>query len=487
MYPANNYDSQTDYVLNGAFTFGDLSPIAYCYAMHVPHTRHAISIPDMLIQARGGSLDALDSSICHAVNNCNQRMRSYLAMLCKQNLLGWIFNQAEHISHNATDKFLVDSSLLKQFVTEPKKEPALSAPTVGDDARYHLMVDCMSSHADTLTVAISNEHAKELANMGVGSFNTLYDLFIPANIAHVVTSKLSRQKQQAITDANKFIVENYSTSEHKVYAQSMLDLLKTNFPTEEVPFVEQVEDLEPILPPKKLRKSTRKAILRAMNLFSMLGAQSHVKAFIGGGAIDVEGAVFNYKLTKDRPLESVNLGSAHIPYSLEIVDKDTGLVLCKACVVFKGQPQLDQVFSLLMVIRAGKESEEELLHKANFYSFQIDSPKSHEVLSRYFTNTLSDVYSIDRARDTRTNKDVNREAYDTFTRGIKKIAHQSYYRMMIEGLSDSIYSKSGLLQESFNHLNLTSARESLLSSNLIMTHLGIMNINQLKGQLHNGI
>lgn len=119
---------------------------------------------------------------------------------------------------------------------------------------------------------------------------------------------------------------------------------------------------------KKKKKSGRSIFKRSMRLFKSVLGHDNLKVFLDGGEMRVDGHYFDYRVKKssvDLVDHSANPHRVHIPYTLEVTDKNTGVVLTDACVLFKGTPVLDQIVALSMYIKSGAEDEQELLQKMN--------------------------------------------------------------------------------------------------------------------------
>ncbi|MCK9529505.1 MAG: hypothetical protein M0R77_02915 [Gammaproteobacteria bacterium] len=120
---------------------------------------------------------------------------------------------------------------------------------------------------------------------------------------------------------------------------------------------------------KKNKKNARKAISRAVELFGKFFDKKDIEGFIKGYEYIVEGDKFNYRLTKtDRTnllLNTINPYNVHIPYDLEITDKNN-IVLAKACYLFEDTPIIDQIIAFTMMIKSGNEND--FIQKANLFS-----------------------------------------------------------------------------------------------------------------------
>lgn len=120
---------------------------------------------------------------------------------------------------------------------------------------------------------------------------------------------------------------------------------------------------------KKEIKKARKSIRRSINIFSNFFGQQPIKAFLQGNSFTAEGKYFNYIIkpfsntncnSNDNPSDIVfhtmYPNSINIPYSLEIVDKKTNLVLSNLCVVFPQTPIIDQILAILLHIKTDEEN-----------------------------------------------------------------------------------------------------------------------------------
>lgn len=127
------------------------------------------------------------------------------------------------------------------------------------------------------------------------------------------------------------------------------------------------------------RDRARKALWKSIRLFENLFGLNHIQVFLNGGAFEVEGRKFDYRISKNGTGlidHTARPNRGHIPYKLEVLSKQ-GLVLFQGCTVFKNTPIVDQITALILHIR---DNEEHVLLNMN--------------LSRLTTDFYSDVESL---------------------------------------------------------------------------------------------
>jgi hypothetical protein len=128
----------------------------------------------------------------------------------------------------------------------------------------------------------------------------------------------------------------------------------------------------PFAPPKinhrrirTKRDQARKALWRSIRLFENLFGINDIKIFIDGGAFEIEGRKFNYRISQKKYNKlldkTINISMICVPYTLEVLSKQ-GLVLFEGCTVFKDTPIIDQITALILHI---KDNEEHVLLNMN--------------------------------------------------------------------------------------------------------------------------
>lgn len=125
---------------------------------------------------------------------------------------------------------------------------------------------------------------------------------------------------------------------------------------------------------KKERVHLRKVIKKSFGILQRFIGLDKVKRFLNGEGFIIEANRFNYRLALPHHSNlisgSKNLNAFSISYDLEILNKKDNSRICKACVVFKGSPILDQVLSAYMFLVGGEEDA--LLKNCGFFSKSDD-------------------------------------------------------------------------------------------------------------------
>lgn len=107
------------------------------------------------------------------------------------------------------------------------------------------------------------------------------------------------------------------------------------------------------------RDYARKALFKSVRLFENLFGINQIKLFLNGEAFEIEGRIFNYRISKSNYgiLEhTANPNSHVIPYKLEVYNKQ-GLQLFNGCTIFKNTPIIDQITALMLHINSGEEEQ----------------------------------------------------------------------------------------------------------------------------------
>ena len=161
-------------------------------------------------------------------------------------------------------------------------------------------------------------------------------------------------------------------------------------------WIEQRPQIVRYIPPKpdykkiKIERNyARKALWKSIRLFEDLFGINQIKLFLNGESFDIQGRVFNYRISKNRYgliEHTQNPKTSHIPYKLEVLNKN-GLVLFQGCTVFKNTPIVDQITALLLHITSGEE--EHVLKNMNLFNI-------HE----NFYNDLNSIEYINEIKNT---------------------------------------------------------------------------------------
>lgn len=129
------------------------------------------------------------------------------------------------------------------------------------------------------------------------------------------------------------------------------------------------------------RDQARKALWRSIRLFENLFGIAQIKIFIDGGAFEIEGRKFNYRISQKRHSNlinnTMNINMVCVPYNLEVLSKQ-GLVLFEGCTIFKETPIIDQITALILHIL---DNEENVLLNMNLSKLTDDFFDNQELLT----------------------------------------------------------------------------------------------------------
>lgn len=113
---------------------------------------------------------------------------------------------------------------------------------------------------------------------------------------------------------------------------------------------------QPAPPPPLARPailSGRRALRRSIDLFRRLRPEAEIKTFLDGKPLLIHGHRFTYKVQKKDDLlrHTMNPNSAHIPYRLHLLHRQTGRALAQGCIVIPSTPVIDQLLALILHVR----------------------------------------------------------------------------------------------------------------------------------------
>lgn len=114
-------------------------------------------------------------------------------------------------------------------------------------------------------------------------------------------------------------------------------------------------------------RAGRRALRRSIDLYARFRGVDEVRRFLHGETIVFEGERYNYRVRKTMNLlrQTMHPEGAHIPYSLQMIDKATDTVLASGCVVFPALPVFDQLLALSFHVR-DPEDERKLVATTNW-------------------------------------------------------------------------------------------------------------------------
>lgn len=362
-----SYDHMTEYCLMSAWELGELSPLAHAYVRHLPRR----FMPFSLDAIADGTVDIQFSDITTPLEQqavlLTPRQRSYVASAMLPSLHEWIVNKSKQIAATAAEAFIQRTPLQQHIEANNHLQLYLEQPP--------------SERMQRLT-ALFNEH----------QILTFTDALHPANVARYLRAVMADDVDPVLMASLQFLDANLSSPVQIMGAHQERHALLAeaqHHRPDSLPYMASTGS-EPTAPEKTGRRAKkrthqriRKAIRRAIGLFPMVnGGEQVISLFLSGQRADISGQVFNYHITKTQALTKPMLSFHHIPYDLEISDKDSGLILANLCVVFDQQPVLDQIFSLMLHLTSSRETEEQVLATANFFNVRKQARNS-ETFCRY--------------------------------------------------------------------------------------------------------
>lgn len=122
---------------------------------------------------------------------------------------------------------------------------------------------------------------------------------------------------------------------------------------------------------KREKKSIKKKIFKSINLFKKYLGEDALKIFFSGEELKLTSNKYIYSIQKKNNQTLVNnmdnTNLIHIPYKLDIYDKETNVFLSSMCVYFDKTPILDQIVGLSLYIK-DQETEKTFLEAANYFN-----------------------------------------------------------------------------------------------------------------------
>jgi hypothetical protein len=222
--------------------------------------------------------------------------------------------------------------------------------------------------------------------------NTLPDIYHENDIIHPFNIYECIQSNNNLSNWHKRVRNSFFTNLSYINNDSLNEVVqdylhyeKNKLNNFKIDYNNSIENLTP-KEDKRKKKQARNAIKRALNLFSSFFGEEKIKAFLNGGSFSVEGKYFNYIIKRSNTSiisHTQDPFSGHIPYSLEIADKKSNLVIGNLCVTISKTPVIDQIIAILFHL---KTNEEEVLQKANLFQIRIPFDElENEYVHQFFT------------------------------------------------------------------------------------------------------
>lgn len=179
----------------------------------------------------------------------------------------------------------------------------------------------------------------------------------------------------------------------------------------------------------KEEKYIKKAIKKGLKTLSSLVTNKNANAFVSGDGFQIDGENFNFFFKKNRHSNTIwehtkNPISSHIPYQLEILNKDN-VLLCEICVFFPDTPIIDQLIAAILYIQSG--NEEELIKAGNIMN-ATDAYYDNECITKIHNKMPPQLNEI---RNLLENESDGEKAYSKIKSEIfEKIKIETYYKSM---------------------------------------------------------
>lgn len=129
---------------------------------------------------------------------------------------------------------------------------------------------------------------------------------------------------------------------------------------------------------KKQKKVFKRRLNKSIDITKRFLGEENTKCIIKGDCFKIESeeTLFYYIVKSGGTRNIVNKTKKFIksiPYDLEIYQKETDIKIAKTCIYFDSTPILDQILSVYLMIKNGKEMD--LLSTGNFYGITKEGSK----------------------------------------------------------------------------------------------------------------
>lgn len=198
------------------------------------------------------------------------------------------------------------------------------------------------------------------------------DILFPANIATVIMQDkrsfdyLMMLKNQLVKTLD---IDASFDELHKKYLKiTKASIESTDYTLDERNLIVHKDSIS-VSKKIELRDKGRKALKKGIKKFSNLFGKNNINSFISGDGFTVEGEMFNWHFKQKKSTSLVVMThsplNGHIPYSLQLMNKEN-FVLADCCVyVSENTPIIDQIITIVMYI---KHDEEELIKNCNLFN-----------------------------------------------------------------------------------------------------------------------
>lgn len=116
-------------------------------------------------------------------------------------------------------------------------------------------------------------------------------------------------------------------------------------------------------------RAARRAVRRSIDIYAGLRGMDEIRRFVAGEPIELPGQLYDYRMQKRGSIlrQTMNPGDGHIPYQLNLIEKNTRKVLASGCVLFGRLPVIDQMLALALHLHSPSIDDEiKLLETTNW-------------------------------------------------------------------------------------------------------------------------
>lgn len=356
------HDPLTSYVVDGGLELGLINPLSHVMATCFPYELYNEVGLDLFGMADGSvnvSYQQIETTYLNFADSLNVSGKAYIKDDLKRTTRAYIGFISDQLSCSLAS---VAIGMLPKI---PKNELSIMA----------LDLDGVSSFSERhegelIRLRMTNDILRGMQNPS--------DVLHQTNIDRLAYLCFSNNYDLYTTVTKSIFDADASHTEILKYEKSLL-----NRPSE-IALRKFIGTKNRISSLRRAQNRVRKAITRASNLFNMIpNGGNMLNAFLSEQEVFVEGKIFNYGFRKTQSLMRDASHAAHIPYRFSVYDKLNNELLSELCVGFRNQPTLDQLFSMIIHIHAGKETEERILCAANPLNVRTAS-KSNSEFEKYF-------------------------------------------------------------------------------------------------------
>lgn len=334
----------TEYVIDGAFEFGELTALELVTLCHPLGgywaVRHAVD------DNRAPVKDFLANTARHALTHAGEHRHLFALQSARHVPIGLEFlsNRANH---------LVQRTIQANLGVAPRGFAVAGLEGI-EDAYSPVYVASPEEVTEGTVRRILNDNLGSLAQRWQEDLDALHEAaswVSNVGIRHVLRLQAGDESAQAVATVVKSLaVEDMALA---------------------VARKRQAQERAARRHRRALSQRAKAAIKKATKLFEGLGQRETLNMFISGQEVVMShpDSMFKFALVPlretgwlvDRTME----GRSHTPYELQLLTK-TDVHVARLCVYFSSSPVLDQLLAVLMHVTSGEENR--LLETANWFA-----------------------------------------------------------------------------------------------------------------------